>query len=293
MAHGHGLTRLLSAMMLGGPFALLEPLDHRTALHTLGLPVFTFWSATAHFVDVLGRCALPGPPAMPRVCTVSSPVSPRVFDAFLGRFGVPLRQNYSSSETGQVAVNGAPDSEVRYDSVGRPIPGVEVRVGELPADPLPSGEIGRIWVRSPWRMEGYGIPPEVEPRRDIDGWWPTRDLGSLSGHGELRLAGRIDDRIRTREGRIVDLAFVVDRLRAAEGVRDAVVVSLDSLAGASLGAVLECETHVTIQALQEQLSASLPAWARPRIMKVVHSLPRLPNGRADRSSCLAVLHEGS
>ena len=293
MANGHGLTRLLSAMILGGPLALLEPLDHRTALHTLGLPIFKFWSATAHFADVLGRCALPGPPVMPQVCTLSSPASPRVFDAFLGRFGVPLRQNYSSSETGLVTVNAAPDSEVRHDSVGRPLPGVEVRVGEHPADPLPAGETGRIWVRSPWRMEGYGIPPAVEPRCDLEGWWPTRDLGSLDARGELRLAGRVDNRIRTREGRIVDLAFVADRLRAAEGVREAVVVSLDGSAGPSFGAVLECETHVTVHRLQEELSVSLPAWARPRIMKVVDSLPRLSNGRADRSFCRAVLSEGS
>ena len=95
------------------------------------------------------------------------------------------------------------------------------------------------------------------------------------------------------EGRIVDLAFVADHLRAAEGVKDAVVVSLDGSAGASFGALLECEPHVTLHALQAQLSASLPAWARPRVMKVVHSLPRLPNGRADRSSCLAALNRAS
>ena len=74
-----GLTRLLSAMILGGPFALLEPLDHRTALHTLGLPMFTFWSATAHFADVLGRCALPGPPVdAPGVHGVQPGVASRV-----------------------------------------------------------------------------------------------------------------------------------------------------------------------------------------------------------------------
>ena len=88
MAHGHGLTRLLSAMVLDGPFALLEPIDHRTALQTLALPVFTFWSATAHFADVLGRCALAGPPSMPRVCTVSSPVS----RACVRRVSCPLRR---------------------------------------------------------------------------------------------------------------------------------------------------------------------------------------------------------
>jgi acyl-CoA synthetase (AMP-forming)/AMP-acid ligase II len=291
LARGHGLTRLLSAMTLGGPFAMLESLDHRTALHTLALPTFALWSANAHFAELFTRCTLEKPPKMPRVCIISSPISPHVFDAFRSRFGVPLRQNYSSSETGQVAVNSAPDSQVVHDSVGQPLPGVEVRVCEHPDNPAPAGEVGRIWIRSPWLMEGYGIPPHVERRTDVGGWWATRDRGSLTVRGELRLAGRMDDRIRTREGQTVDLAFVAECLRAAEGVRDAVVVSLDSPSGAVLGAVIECDPGVDVQLVRNQLSAFLPPWGRPRAMKVVHSLPRLPDGKADRPSCLAALHE--
>jgi acyl-CoA synthetase (AMP-forming)/AMP-acid ligase II len=227
------------------------------------------------------------------VCLVSSPISSHVFAAFRARFGVPLRQNYSSSETGQVAVNCAPESEVAHDVAGRPLPGVEVRIGEHPGDPVEAGEIGPIWVRSPWLMEGYGIPPAVEPRAGVRGWWATRDLGSLTAAGELRLAGRVDDRIRTREGRTVDLAFIGKCLREADGVKDAVVVSLDSPAGPTLGAVIECDSAVDVHLLREQLSMTLPAWARPRVMKIVPSMPRLPNGKADRLSCLAALGQAS
>ena len=109
--------------------------------------------------------------------------------------------------------------------------------------------------------------------------------------GELRLAGRMDDRIRTRDGQTVDLSFVAECLRAADGVKDAVVVSLDSPSGAALGAVIECDPGVDVRLVREQLSTSLPAWARPRVMKVVNSLPRLPDGKADRPSCLAALHQ--
>ena len=289
LAYGHGLTRLLSAMVLGGPLALLDPLDHRAALAAIALPEFTCWSATAHFADALGRCTLNGPAIAPKICLVSSPISQAVFDRFLNRFGVPLRQNYASSETGIIAVDASPAAAVRPGTVGRPLNGVELRIGNHPDEPTSPGENGRIWVRSPWQMAGYGFPPAVERPGDIDGWWPSRDIGMLDTDGRLVLAGRIDDCIRTREGRLVNLAFVANRLRTAEGVRDVAVVPLQSSAGASFGAVLECETSMTVAKLKERLGDALPHWAWPRTMAIVQSLPRLPSGKPDRRLCFDML----
>ena len=289
LAHGHGLTRLLSSMVLGGPLGLLDPLDYRAALATLALPQFACWSATAHFAEVLGRCTLTGPPIAPRICLVSSPISQAVFRAFHSRFGVPLRQSYSSSETGIIAIDAAPPAAVQPDTVGRPLAGVDVRIGDHPDRSSPPGESGRIWVRSPWQMIGYGFPPALDRPGDVDGWWPTRDLGVLEPDGRLVLAGRIDDCIRTREGRLVNLATIASRLRAAQGVRDVAVVPLQSPAGPSFGAVLECEPSITLAELKDRLSDDMPQWAWPRAMAIVRSLPRLPSGKADRRSCFDVL----
>src|SRR5262249_26297792 len=159
-----------------------------------------------HFADVLGRCILTGPARVPRVCLISSPIARTVFDAFLDRFGVPLRQAHSSTETGPIALDDRPAADVRPGTVGRLLPGVDVHIGDEPGRPCASGESGRIWVRSPYCMAGYGFPPDVEPRGDVSGWWPTRDLGRMRHDGQLVLEGRIDDCIRTREGRLVNLA---------------------------------------------------------------------------------------
>jgi hypothetical protein len=98
LGHGQGLTRLLSAMCLGGPLALLDPIDHRAALAVLADPQYGLWSATAHFADVLGRCRLTAPAIVPRVCLVSTSVPTAIVQTFRDRFETPLRQNYSSSE---------------------------------------------------------------------------------------------------------------------------------------------------------------------------------------------------
>ena len=240
---------------------------------------------------MLGRCALTGPAIVPKVCLLSSPVSRKVFDAFGDRFGVPVRQTYSSTETGCLTVDNAPPADVRPDSVGRPVTGVELRIGHHPAAPLPCGETGRIWVRSAWRMAGYGFPPAVDRSDDVDDWWPTRDVGSFDTEGRLSLAGRLDDCIRTREGQVVNLAAIARQLSELNGVAEVAVVPVDGQAGASFGAVLECDS--SLQALRLRISDALPAWARPRKLAVVTSLPRLPNGKPDRLACISMLGGGS
>ena len=104
-AYAQGLSYLLTAILLGGPLALLDPRDHRLALATLADPAFQCWRASRHLVGALTSCVLTGPAIVPPVCFVSVPISQEVFDAFLERFGIPLRQAYSSTETGTVTLD--------------------------------------------------------------------------------------------------------------------------------------------------------------------------------------------
>jgi acyl-coenzyme A synthetase/AMP-(fatty) acid ligase len=289
LASAQGLNFLVASILLGGPLGLLDPLDHRAALEALARPEFECWRATPHFADVLGRCALAGPVRAPRLCLISSPISRAVFDAFLGRFGVPLRQMYSSTETGVITVDAAPPGDVRPESTGHSVPGVEIRIGDHPATPEPPGEIGRVWVRSAWLMAGYGFPPVVGRPGEVDGWWPTRDLGVLEADGHLTLAGRIDDCIRTRENRLVSLAAVATVIRGIQGVTDAVVVPVGGPAGSTFGAVVQCEPDLALTTVRASVADTLPPWSWPRAVKLVRSLPRLANGRPDRRACAAML----
>ncbi len=288
-AYGQGLSYLVSTMVLGGPLGLLDPRDHRLALTALAEPAFRCWRVSAHFADVLSRCALTENPVIPPVCILGTPISQAVRDAFKDRFGVPLRQGYSSTETGTVAVDGGPPAEVRPETVGRPLPGVEMSIGDHPSAPRGVGEAGRIWIRNPWQMAGYGFPPRVERPGDIDGWWPTRDLGMLGADGRLTLAGRLDDAVRTRGNRVVNLAYVAAHLCRIPGVTDALAIPLDSPAGPSFGAVVECEPGMSVEALRAALAKTLPPWSWPCALEIVARLPKLPNGKPDRPRCALLL----
>jgi acyl-CoA synthetase (AMP-forming)/AMP-acid ligase II len=289
LATAQGIHNLVTSTLLGGSLGLLDPLDHRAALAALASPAFHCWRATAHFADALGRCVVDGPVHAPPFCLLSSPISRGVFDRFHDRFGVPLRQTYSCTETGVLSLDDAPPAAVRPDTVGRPLPGVEVSIGDHPATSGPPGSTGRVWVRSPWLMAGYGLPPAVMPPDTVDGWWATPDVGSLAADGYLTLAGRLDDCIRTREGRVVNLALVAAQLRELPGVTGAVAVPLAGGTGLSFGAVVECEPRVTVQGLRAGLGDMLPPWSLPRALETVRSLPRLASGRPDRRACIALL----
>jgi acyl-CoA synthetase (AMP-forming)/AMP-acid ligase II len=229
---------------------------------------------------------------VPRICLLSTPVARSVHDAFLERYGIPLRQTYSSSETGAIAVDAGPADEVVPGTVGQVIDGVDVCIGDHPSEAVGPGRTGRIWVRSPWLMAGYGVPPTLDRPGEVDGWWPTRDLGSFDRTGRLTLAGRIDDCVRTRDGRLVNLEAVASMLRAIPSVRAAMVVPLEGASGASFGAVLQCDPGATIHSVRTELTTVAPPWALPRRIELLPELPRLPSGKPDRQACLSILNGG-
>jgi acyl-CoA synthetase (AMP-forming)/AMP-acid ligase II len=196
---------------------------------------------------------------------------------------------YSSSETGPICVNDAPDADVRVDVVGRPLPGVEVAIGDSPASDAAAAP-ARIWVRSPWGMEGYGFPPVLSRPGMRDGWWPTSDLGVRHDSGELTLAGRIDDSHRTHAGRVVNLTIVAAAIRQLNGVSDAAAVPVATAAGGSFGVVVESNRDgLDAAAIRASLTGLLPPWAIPRRCIVMAAMPRLASGKVDRLACARAL----
>lgn len=285
LAHGQGLVEFLIACRLQGAFAPLEPMNMRATLAVLRRPEFGVWFTTPNVADLFSQCPLDGPALAPALCFVAGGASARVAAAFASRFGRSLRQHYGSSEGGPVSLDDSPEPSIRRDTVGRLISGVDVAIGDHPHRPRPRGEVGRIWVRSPGQMTGYGFPPDLDRGDSVGGWIPTRDLGALNEDGFLTLIGRMDDCVRMGDGRLVNLALVASRLREAAGVREAVVLPLDAGTGATFGAMVEGTPQLQLDLVRRQLSNELPPWSWPKALIAVPSLPRLANGKIDRDAC--------
>ena len=188
--YGQGLRYLATAVLLGGPLALLDPHDHRQALVTLAEPALACWRATRHLVEALTHCVLTGPAVVPRLCVVGTPLPPALHDAFVARFGVPLRQGYSSTETGPICLDVGPPERVERDTVGRPSTASRSASATIrPSRSSPSGwgGSGRA-VRARWRATDSRRTSSAPatwtgggPLRTWDGFAPTGISSSPAG----------------------------------------------------------------------------------------------------------------
>jgi long-chain acyl-CoA synthetase len=109
--------------------------------------------------------------------------------------GIPVANGYGLTEAGTaITVNDL--KPFRADTVGKPLPGMEVRIVNLDAE-----GIGEVSVRSKTVMAGYLNEPELTAETIVDGWLMTGDLGRIDSTGHLQLFGRKKNMIVTEEGK--------------------------------------------------------------------------------------------
>ncbi len=114
---------------------------------------------------------------------------------FFYDLGLPVANGYGLTEAGTaITVNDL--KPFRADTVGKPLPGMEVRITNPGAD-----GIGEVSVRSKTIMSGYLNEPELTAETIVDGWLMTGDLGRFDAAGHLQLFGRKKNMIVTEEGK--------------------------------------------------------------------------------------------
>jgi long-chain acyl-CoA synthetase len=142
-----------------------------------------------------------------------APLGARLGHFFRG-VGVTVLEGYGLTETSPAVAVNTPD-EVKIGTVGRPLPGVTVRIED-------DGEIlvkGDIVFRGYWNNQQ--ATAEV---LDDEGWFSSGDLGDLDDDGFLRITGRKKELIVTAGGKNVAPAVLEDRLRAHPLISQSVVV---------------------------------------------------------------------
>jgi long-chain acyl-CoA synthetase len=132
---------------------------------------------------------------------------------FFYDLGIPVANGYGLTEAGTaITVNDL--HPFRADTVGKPLPGMEVRI----VDPGPDG-VGEIFVRSKTVMSGYLNEPELTAETIVDGWLKTGDLGRFDRVGHLQLFGRKKNMIVTEEGKNIypeDIEAIFESLPVKE-----------------------------------------------------------------------------
>jgi long-chain acyl-CoA synthetase len=132
---------------------------------------------------------------------------------FFYDLGIPVANGYGLTEAGTaITVNDL--KPFRADTVGKPLPGMEVRILNPAAD-----GVGEVAVRSKTVMAGYLNEPELTAETIVDGWLMTGDLGRFDGAGRLHLTGRKKNMIVTEEGKNIypeDIETVFESLPVKE-----------------------------------------------------------------------------
>jgi long-chain acyl-CoA synthetase len=142
-----------------------------------------------------------------------APLGERLAHFFRG-VGVTVYEGYGLTETSPaVAVNL--EHHIRIGTVGRPLPGVTVRVADD----------GEVLVKGDLVFRGYWQNPQATAEAiDSDGWFHTGDLGELDDDGFLRITGRTKEIIVTASGKNVAPAGLEDRLRAHPMISQSMIV---------------------------------------------------------------------
>jgi long-chain acyl-CoA synthetase len=150
-----------------------------------------------------------------RAYTGGAPLGPDVF-GFFHAIGVNLKQIYGQTEICGIAVLHR-DGEVRFNTVGTPLPGTELEV---------AGD-GEIRLRSPAVFAGYYRNESATAEALDDGWLRTGDAGYLEDDGQLVVIDRAKDVMKARDGTPFSPGFVENKLKFSPYVQEAVVFGGD------------------------------------------------------------------
>jgi acyl-CoA synthetase (AMP-forming)/AMP-acid ligase II len=293
MFHAWGFSQLVFAASLGctvvtrrkfDPEATLELIDRYQATGLCVVPVM-FDRIMDLPDDVRRRYSC----RSLRFATASgSRMRPDVVTRFMDEFGDILYNNYNATEAGMIATATPADLRAAPDTAGKPAIGTEIRILDNELRPVPTGEVGQIFVRNSNRFDGY---TSGGGKSFHEGFMASGDVGRLDEAGRLYVVGR-DDEMIVSGGENVYPIEVEKTLAAHPDVAEAAVLGVDDEQyGQRLAAfvVLTPGAEVTVDGLKQHVRDNLANYKVPREIVVLDELPRSSTGKIARRELLAQL----
>ena len=289
LAHRGGIARLYNALGLGGTLVVMEKFDPAAAMELIQRERVT----VAGLVPTVLRMMLPqirsnpAPLSSLRRIVVSTEAFPVPLKREIARLlpDAMLLSLFGMTEASVTLLSHA-EQFSHPESVGRPLPGIEVRIADDAGCDVPQGEVGEIWVRSgiPGQcgvMKGYFNRPLETAAAFTDGWFHSGDLGRFDADGYLYVVDRKKDMVLSGGYNIYSKE--VERvLDSHPDVAESAVIGVpDEIFGESVAAfvVVRQGRHPTATELIEHCRTELAGYKKPKHVLFVDALPKTSVGK--------------
>ncbi len=298
LANRTGIGRIINSMTLGGTLFVMGSFDpenwieivEREAITVVG-SVPTMWRRILpHLETAPARCA------SLRVVLVTGEAFPpelsrRLMDALPQASVISF---FGMTEVGAVTKLEGHEHLSHPKSVGRPVPGVEIKIIDARGNPVETGTVGELLVRTGTpgaflTMKGYLNRPEINTEVLTQGWFHTGDLGYEDPDGYVYVVDRKKDMIVSGGFNIYskEVENVVNQCR---GVVDSAVVSVpDPDFGEAVVAFIESKGNgPTENEIIAHCRVSLASYKKPRRIFFVDSLPRNSIGKVLKQQLIEI-----
>ena len=202
-------------------------------------------------------------------------------------FGCAVHIGFGATETaGGISATSLADSDERQaETVGRPMPGMEIKIVDEQRRELPPGQVGELACRSDSIMLGYYRAPDATAEvMDEDGWYYTGDLAVMDDEGYLRIVGRKRDVI-IRGGQNIYPAEIETYLASHPKIREAAVVGVPAAVGGESAwafVILEQGVEMTVREVLDCCRAELEPYKVPARVRFVTEFPRSQTGKPQK-----------
>ena len=285
-AHVNGLMRsMMLSLRAGATLYPLAKFERRWVAQTIERNHITIWIGVPFMFGTIAKTAFRPEPDFSslRLCiSASAPAPRRLCEEFYQRFGIHLRQLYGSTETGSISVNLSRDIENSLESVGTPLPHLEVEVFDENGDALSPGEIGEVAVKSPAAIRAYEGNDPAHAGSFRNGYFLTGDLGRKTDD-LLYLVGRKGFLIN-KAGYKINPREIEKLLEDHPLVEEAVVFGVTTSYGdEKVHAVVVLRQACSAESLIEYCRGKIADFKIPSVIEFSEALPKTPTGKIQRS----------
>lgn len=290
LAHRTGFARLANSLTLGGTLVVMKKFDPRRTVETIADEKITVLG----MVPTVCRMMLPEITADPAKCASLRRivVTGEAFPVELKRQFLALLPNvrlvsfFAMTEVGGVTSLSHEEQFDHAASIGRPTPGVEVRIVDDAGNTVKTGEAGELLVRvgEPGRysvMRGYYNRPDETAKAIEDGWIRTGDVAKADEDGYLYIVDRKKDMVLSG-GFNIYTKEVEQALIANPDVADAAVIGVpDRIYGEAVAAFIEPARgkKPTPESIVDQVRGLVAGYKKPKYVFIVDELPRNSLGK--------------